>query len=121
MKQIEEMFERFIEAKKPLKKKWQIRTLRMKKTTSYDDSQEEIRVVIIKHYHHTIFLFDIDNAKLIYQMQPETGADRRGVEAISNYLLSSDRKQKFIDAARNEDPVFKMQYDLDFIQLQNTL
>lgn len=118
MKQIEIMFERFIDAKKPLKEKWQIRIIKMKKRTSYDDSEIHMQCVLIKHYHHNMYLWDIDHDKVIYVFQPETSADKRGLDSIRKYLTDPENKKRVMEAARKDESAFKMQYDLDYIYLQ---
>lgn len=118
MKQIEVMFDRFIDGKPPLKVKWQIRLVHIARTTSYDDSEITMKCILINHYHHSMYLWDIDNDKVIYSFKPETRADERGLVSIRKYLSDPENKKRIIAAARRDDAAFKLKYDLDYIHLQ---
>lgn len=117
MKQIETMFQRFLDAKKPLTAKWQMRLVAMNRRTSYDDSEINMQCIIFMHYHHNILVWDIDNDKTIYSFS-EKAADERGLRAIYKYLGDPENKKRVIEAARTDEAAFKMQYDLDYIYLQ---
>lgn len=117
MKQIEVMFERFIEGKKPLTAKWQMRLVKMKRTTSYDDSENVIQCLLFTHYHHNIYIWDIDNDRKIYSFS-EKKADERGLEAIYHYLRNPENKKCVIEASKNMEHDFKICYDADYIMNQ---
>lgn len=88
MKQIDEMFARFIKGQLPLRKKWQMRYA----------AQDGRILVYFFHYHHIICVFDCELRQFIYEWY-EKPADERGLAAIKR-TLSSDVKGIILNVAK---------------------
>lgn len=75
MKQIDEMFQRFIDRKPPKKHKWQIRQYLYLGRP----------VLLFAHYQHIIAIYHVDSKTYLRQWY-ETDTDKRGLDAIVRYL-----------------------------------
>lgn len=95
MKQIEEMFGRFITNRPRLKKKWQM---------AYG-MQDGKPFICFFHYHHLIAVFSEQG--LVYEWY-ETQTDLRGLNEIKKYMLS-DSKSIIYTKAREGAKHYELQ------------
>ncbi len=100
MKQIEEMFGRFIVDRPRLKKKWQM---------GYT-IHNGIPTIIFFHYHHLIAIYTPQG--LVYEWY-ETPTDLRGLNEIKKYM-SSDSKSMIYNRVREGSKNYELHIKNDW-------
>lgn len=92
MKQTEEMFERFIAGKAPLKRKWQMHLIEMDKQTS-EGEESKFSAIVFKHYQHTIAIYNLDEKQFVWRWY-EKKADQRGYFSIVDWMSISENLER---------------------------